>query len=198
MYSRFLDTLDAKSINGYVFGAELISREVKQQISNAATTKDGNEILLDHLYDTATKESLEEFASIVSGDKVSKKVQQLGKELQQKLRQLKEGSRYVTPYCALLYMLHCYMIMSLCLAVLPLKQMSHSTLTRMKNWMNLHLTVSNSYLPSLQMMNQRVSKRKSQSRCCEVIVLLYTYQHQEHIMNACAPDQHTTGLLVDF
>lgn len=93
MYSQFLDTLDAKSINGYVFGAELISRGVKQQISNAATTRDGNEILLDHLYDTATKESLEEFASIVSGDKASKKVQQLGKELQQNLRQFKEGSR---------------------------------------------------------------------------------------------------------
>ena len=108
MYGQFLDTLDAKSITGYLFGAELITRDVKQQIGSS-TTKEGNEILLDHLYDTATKESLANFAAIISGDKVySKKVQQLGKELQQKLRRLKEGSRCVTP-CAFISV-HCFVL----------------------------------------------------------------------------------------
>ena len=107
MYGQFLDTLDAKSIIGYLFGAELITRDVKQQISSS-TTKGGNEILLDHLYDTSTKQSLAKFAAIVSSDKVyNKKVQQLGKELQQKLRQLKESSRCVTPCCAFIS-LHCF------------------------------------------------------------------------------------------
>lgn len=108
MYGQLLDALDAKSITGYLFGAELITRDVKQQIGSS-TTKDGNEILLDHLYDTATKESLADFAAIILSDKVcSKKVQQLGKDLQQKLRRLKEGSRCVTP-CAFISS-HCFVL----------------------------------------------------------------------------------------
>lgn len=103
LYKEFMETLDAKSIVPYLFGEELITWDVKQQISSSASTQKGNEILLDHLYVTATKESLAQFASIVSGDKVSKKVQPLGKKLQQKLRQLKECSRCVTPCCALVY-----------------------------------------------------------------------------------------------
>ena len=103
MYAALLDTLSAKSIIGYLFGANLITRDVKQLISSATTTKDGNEILLDHLYDTATKESLVQFAAVISGDKASEKVQPLGKELQQKLCQLKESSRCVTPCCAFIY-----------------------------------------------------------------------------------------------
>ena len=111
MYGQFLDTLDAKSIIGYLFGAGLITRDIKQQISSS-TTKNGNEILLDHLYDTATEESLASFAAVVSSDKVcSKKVQQLGKELQQKLSHLKEGAkeRCVTPCCAFIS-LHCFVL----------------------------------------------------------------------------------------
>lgn len=108
MYGQLLDALDAKSITGYLFGAELITRDIKQQISSS-TTKDGNEILLDHLYDTSTKESLADFAAIILSDKVcSKKVQQLGKDLQQKLCQLKEGSRCVTP-CAFISS-HCFVL----------------------------------------------------------------------------------------
>lgn len=112
MYAQFLDDLDAKSIVGYLFGAELISRDVKQQITSATCTKEGNEILLDYLYDTATEDSLAQFATIVSGDKVSKKVQQLGKDLQQKLHQFKRGNRCVTPCCAPLHALHCFMLYS--------------------------------------------------------------------------------------
>ena len=135
MYAALLDTLDAKSIIGYLFGANLITRDVKQQICSATTTKDGNEILLDHLYDTATKESLVQFAAIISGDRVGKKVQQLGKELLQKLRQLKESSRCVTPCCGFIYIalfrVMQYIIVSWCLSVLV--GVSHRTLRRMKN-----------------------------------------------------------------
>lgn len=90
MYARFEECLDAKSICGKLFSENLITVTIKELISEA-TTQDGNGILLDHLYKRGTTMSLVTFATMLSDEVDSPRVQQLGIDLLQKLHQLQDS-----------------------------------------------------------------------------------------------------------
>lgn len=108
MYAKLEEWIDAKAMSGKLFSEDLIDMPEKQQITNAVTTEDGNRILLDHLYRTATKQPLLRFAAILLDDKHNGRVQQLGERLEQALQRLQEDSRCVALWWALLYVLHCF------------------------------------------------------------------------------------------
>lgn len=104
MYARFEECLDARSICGKLFSENLITLTIKELITEA-TTKDGNGVLLDHLYKMGTTLSLVTFATILSDEVGSPRVKELGIDLLQKLNQLQD-SGCVTLFCALLHTLH--------------------------------------------------------------------------------------------
>ena len=92
MYAELEESVDAKPISGKLFSSHLIDMPEKEQITSAVTTNEGIRILLDHLYKTATKSSLLQFAAILLKDKHTR-ISQLGKRLKQALQQLQENSR---------------------------------------------------------------------------------------------------------